>query len=387
MKRQFPRIERRALWGLAAALTTLGAACSPNNSVKSGAPVLFEMDILESGGITSIGPTTLNCVSADGGAPSDASVSTDAGTPADAGAAASVGVKDGGACDPTADVLCRQASDWCRCAGTDPANPTTGAWNCGPFSPTSSVIFVFDRVIDTTPLDPAGSTTTATLTATPMPSVALGTSTDYTPNGSTTGLVFGGTGFDGPRLTVSGTPELPAGAAVTITLDKNNVRAKDGHTSFVGMGFLADGSITFKTAPFSVAFTVPQAPPSDAGADAGPAPMLVAPDGTPVMATFNNPVCVVLASGACDTTTLATHVQVTAGGTPFAVDVTSTDGITLNIAPHMAAPADGGADAGAPATWPPSSTISVTIDGTTADLDGDTLVTAQTAPSFTTGAM
>lgn len=380
MKRQFPRIERPALWGLAAALTTLGAACTPNNSVKPGAPVLFEMDILENGGanITSIGPTTLDCVSADGGAPTDAGVSADASTPADAGA---VGVKDGGACDPTADLLCRQASNWCRCAGTDPANPATGSWNCGPFSVTSSVIFVFDRVIDTTPLDPTGSTNAATLTATPMPSVALGTSTDYTPNGSTTGLIFGGTGFDGPRLTVSGTPELPANATVTIALDKTNVRAKDGHTSFVGMGLLKDGSITFKTAAFTVAFTVPQGPPTDAAT-----PLPAAADRTPVLATFDNPVCVVGASGACDTTILATHVQVTANGVPFAVDVTSPDGITLNIVPHVTAPVDGGADAGAPPTWPPNSTISVTIDATTADLDGDTLGPVMPA-SFTTGAM
>ncbi|HMC95354.1 MAG TPA: hypothetical protein VKO16_11345, partial [Polyangia bacterium] len=82
MKRQFPRIERRTLLGLVAALTTLGAACSPNNNVKPGAPVLFEMDISENGGasITSIGPTTLNCVSSDAGAPTDASVPADAST-------------------------------------------------------------------------------------------------------------------------------------------------------------------------------------------------------------------------------------------------------------------------------------------------------------------
>jgi hypothetical protein len=46
MKRLFPQIERPVLIGLAAALASFGAACSPNQSVKPGAPVLTEIDIV-----------------------------------------------------------------------------------------------------------------------------------------------------------------------------------------------------------------------------------------------------------------------------------------------------------------------------------------------------
>lgn len=47
MKRPLPRIEHRVLLGLAATLAALGTACSPNNSVKPGAPVLTEITILD----------------------------------------------------------------------------------------------------------------------------------------------------------------------------------------------------------------------------------------------------------------------------------------------------------------------------------------------------
>jgi len=56
MNRPFPRLE---VLGLTAALALAGA-CTPNTSVKPGAPVLIELSIVENGGasITTVTPTT-----------------------------------------------------------------------------------------------------------------------------------------------------------------------------------------------------------------------------------------------------------------------------------------------------------------------------------------
>jgi hypothetical protein len=218
MKRQFARIERRGLLGFAVALATLGAACSPNNGVKPGAPVLTAIDIVEN----PYNPVTQNVTSIPANAPDcPTSAAIDDGGAGDGGAgdggagdggagdggADDAGAKDGatagttaaatgGMCDPAAVPICRQVSakNWCRCvanmppsppaaapnctdAGTpdagavvadasvdaasadaggksDAAAPLGGTWNCDPFAPTSVALFVFDRLLDTAPFDP-----------------------------------------------------------------------------------------------------------------------------------------------------------------------------------------------------------------------------------------
>ena len=53
--------------------------------------------------------------------------------------------------------LCRQASamNWCNCVpGRDDDTGVTGAWDCTPFTNVTAVIAVFDRLLDTAPLDP-----------------------------------------------------------------------------------------------------------------------------------------------------------------------------------------------------------------------------------------
>ncbi|HVT07601.1 MAG TPA: hypothetical protein VHO67_09090, partial [Polyangia bacterium] len=93
MKRPFRGFE---VLGLAAALAGAGA-CTPNNSVKPGAPVLIEVSIVEGGGatITSIPPSAPVCAA---------------------------GTVSGGACFTATDKTCFLTKNWCRC-GAAPAAP------------------------------------------------------------------------------------------------------------------------------------------------------------------------------------------------------------------------------------------------------------------------
>src|SRR3954471_1882564 len=95
MNRPFPRLE---VLGLTAALALAGA-CTPNTSVKPGAPVLIELSIVENGGasITTVKPETGLCP-----AP---------GT-------------EGAPCDPVADPVCQSTptATLCRCIA-NPAPP------------------------------------------------------------------------------------------------------------------------------------------------------------------------------------------------------------------------------------------------------------------------
>ena len=96
MNRPFPRLE---VLGLTAALAVAGA-CTPNTSVKSGAPVLIEMSVVES---SAAGPVVTTFTSSAVECPT--------------------GAATGGMCDPTAAATCRQtaASNWCQCVANPPA--------------------------------------------------------------------------------------------------------------------------------------------------------------------------------------------------------------------------------------------------------------------------
>lgn len=418
MKRQFARIERRALLGLAAALTTLGAACTPSHDVKPGAPVLTEIAIFDpsNGSVTHITPDTGEC-------------------PA--------GTVDSGGCDPTAAPLCFLASakNWCRCNQNPPppppvtpdasvdaaisldastardssvsldaasadagvssdgsAPPAAGSWSCAPFSPTSSPFFVFDRLLDTAPLDPGDAATgpanVATVDVAPAPPSTIAVSADYASNGAPNLIIFpllGDFRADGPSLLFSGKPALPAGFAITISLNPAKVTAKDGKSSFIGTAPMdggadagtpgaidfRNGTVTFTTALFSGSLTAPLAPAPDPGADGGADAGTpgVALKMTPATATFNNFV---------NLADLATHVSavaVSAAGTaPVALALTSTDGLTVSIAP---APTP--TPTSTPA-WPKGALITITIDATADDVVGDPLSAPIPSVTFTTSA-
>src|SRR5665213_3402386 len=409
MKRLFPRIERLALVGLAAALATFGAACSPNQSVKPGAPVLTEIDIVENPytgiqNVTSIPGNVTDCptgtVTDDGGA-------GDAGGVNGTAAAAT-----GGMCDPAVPI-CRQVSakNWCRCvANTPPAAPPAapsctdagtpdaaapvadaamdagsadagtgsdaaaalgGTWNCDPFAPNSVGLFVFDRLLDTAPLDPGdggGVPTVAMTMVAPMPPMPVAVTAHYSPTGSPNEIIFpllGDFRSSGPSLLFAGQPATPAAVTVTVTLDPTKVRAKDGKTAFTGTGFFAAGSLTYTTGAFVGSITAPPTTPlaADAGACAIP-PTTVTPDMTPATITFNNLV---------DPTAIAAHVTITATAVtgPIAFTASSADGLNVSIKPT--------------ANWPASSTITITVDATATDLDGDP-VGAVAPVQFTTSA-
>jgi hypothetical protein len=262
MKRLFPRAVPAALSLLGLlGFVSLNEGCSPNSSVKPGAPVLMALTIVENG-------------------------STNTSITADAIACATT-VKGGGGCFVAdnviegvtvdkADAICQTTtSDWCRCMG-DPTMSAMGTWDCDPFSPMSIVYATFDRLLDTTPLDPGDAAVQArddivALKATPSSPTPVTTSTSYTPMGDPTYFAFaGGPNLLGPSLTVQASPAMPAGTTVTLSLDKTKVLAKDGKTPFTGkMGsLLVDGVLKFNTAAFGVQIGIPTAPPPDASADA-----------------------------------------------------------------------------------------------------------------------
>ena len=194
MNRPFPRLE---VLGLTAALALAGA-CTPNTSVKPGAPVLTEMSVVES---SATGPVVTTFTSSAVECPT--------------------GAATGGMCDPAAPT-CRQtaASNWCHCVANGPAPmpactdagtpPTVGLLTPAPtpdasdasdrdlqlpisFRPNSMALFVFDRLLDTGPLDPGdagGVTTAATVTLTPTPAAPVVLSADYASNGSPNEVIF-----------------------------------------------------------------------------------------------------------------------------------------------------------------------------------------------------
>ncbi len=380
MKRQFPRIERRTLLGLVAALTTLGVACGPNNNVKPGAPVLTEVVVVDNGTPYKIKPDTQVC-------------------------SAEAGVMEGAACSPAKDKPCQQLSagadaapsngtNWCRCRDVTACElapvPAASTWNCGPFPVQTPVIAVFDRLLDTTPFGP-GDAAFISGVATVSPGAAT-VDAVYSPNGTPEyddagnyktlllpiyeHCVFGTYNGDGPSLSMVGDPQLPSGATVTIKLNPDNVRAKDGKTPFASTGILLDGMLTLQTVAFDASVAVPQPAAVDGGvADAGPPTTTVPPDATPVTITFTAPV---------DPAAIGAHITVTSNGVPLTVSTATADGGMT--------PGDVTVVAAGPtvtitptATWPASATIVVKVDQTATDLLGDKLPMDRSG-SFTTAA-
>ena len=335
MKRSFPPPAREALCALVGVLVC-SAACEPNQDVPPGAPVLKEFTIVM-GGTT---PTTVTAETPD--------------CPA--------GIVGTEACLPMGgDGLCRQASamNWCNCF-PDAADDTglTGAWDCAPFANVTAVIAVFDRLLDTAPLDPGDTAGVTDVVTTEggagAPVIML--VTDYSATGAADGLIFnlfgpffGNFRGNGPSLFSIPDPEFPSGTTITVSLQANKVRAKDGTTPFTGNGLLQGGQLVFTMAPFSATVSAP--------ADATMDPTFsiaftnfadTAGCGPPTADTMDvdPPLCVT-----------AAHITATANGAPVTIEVSSADGSTVSVAPA------GGA-------WPAGATIVVTLDATTTNLLG-----------------
>jgi hypothetical protein len=261
---------------------------------------------------------------------------------------------DGGAAQPP-DTLCRFANDqnWCNCV-PDATDGTLGTWSCEPFTNVMAVIAVFDRLLDTSPLDPgdaAGLMDVVTVDSTP-PTTVL---SDYSASGARDGLIFnlfgpaffGNFRVNGPSLFTAPQPEFPSGATVTVNLDANKVRAKDGTTPFKGDGLLQAGTLVFTMAPFAATIVEPAAPTMDM-----PMPSIAA---TVAFTNFTDP------SG---------HITVTANGTPVPVTIESADGgATFSVTPTSGA-------------WPSGATIVVTVDAATTNLIGQP-VAAAASKTFT----
>jgi hypothetical protein len=334
----------------------LGAAtCSPKNDVKPGAPILFMLSIVTPDGArTDVKPDTTDCPP---------------------------GISDGGDCDPSSVGVCRNAdtpdggapmTSICHCdakAMDDPSimpeDPnTTGSATCS-YDPRSTVIAVFDRLLDTTPFDPAGKKGLATLTSNSTVATGADVSGDYNPAGlPDAGLVFPlFFSIYGPSLTFSGNPALPAGAAVTLTLKGDQIRAKDGKTPFASAGGpLGAGAITFQTQGLAATITTPEMP-SDGDGGTLPVPPMM----QPVTVTFNNPV---------DPATV--KITATSNGTAIPTADLTVDASmapTFTVTPTTA--------------WPANATIVITVAGGATgatDVVGDPLAADATA-TFMTGAM
>jgi hypothetical protein len=320
------------------------AACSPDQGVKKGAPELIEFTIMQAGGTpTTVKSDTPECLS-------DVVTGTAClpmGHAAD--------VADGGTFDAEVppDALCRQTSamNWCTCTATDPdTDPSVGTWSCDALTNVVGVIAVFDRLLDTSPLDPgdaAGVTGLMTVEAAGAPAITI--SSDYSSSGNSNGLVFplfgpaffGNFRANGPSLFGAPDPEFPSGATVIVKLNGEQVRAKDGKTAFVGTGLLLGGTLAFTTAPFSASLSKPDA---------------MAMDPTAVTLAFNNM--------APDPTSHLTAM--TAANVPVMVAATSADGGST----YAVTPVGG--------TWPAGATITVTLDATTTNLLGQPIDMAQT---------
>lgn len=351
MKRSFPPPAREALCALVGVVLCGAAACEPNQDVPPGAPVLKEFTIV-SGGTT---PTTVTAATPDCPA---GIVGSEACLPM--GEMATMTPPDG---------LCRQASamNWCNCV-PDAADMTgaTGNWDCSPFTNVTAVIAVFDRLLDTTELDPGDAPgvtdVVTTMAGTGAPAITL--VTDYSATGSPNGLIFnlygpffGNFRANGPSLFSAPDPEFPSGTTVTVSLQADKVRAKDGTTPFTGEGLLQGGTLVFTMAPFSAVVVAAQ-PTVPATADAPEMPA------TPAMVAFTN----FAATAGCGPPTpdpmdqdpplceTAAHITATANGAPVAIDVASGDGSTMIVTPM------GGG------WWPAGATVVITVDAATTNL-------------------
>jgi hypothetical protein len=247
MKRLFPRAVPEAVIAL-----LLFGGCAPTSPVKPGAPVL----------------TMLTIVSPTGGGnpPTRFDVTPDT-------TLCPTGYAENATCDTGTAVCELGANVVCHCDVVDMCAPTVGQLHC-TYSPLSMVIATFDRLLDTTPFEPGTTTSVATLSAMPAPPMPASLSADYTSTGSPTGLIFTnfaalvcGSGpcpyanIVGPTIGLAGSPGIPSGATVTVALDAATVLAKDQKTPFTGTGLLANGTLAFKSAPFTASITPPAPPP------------------------------------------------------------------------------------------------------------------------------
>lgn len=396
MKR-FPRAVPGAL-ALMGFLIVSSEGCSPDQSVKPGAPVLTQFTIAEYRP-DSTSATNITADSADCKAdlePGGVCRLLKERVPSDAGAA------DGGTLAKADPACLRAAADWCRCEG-DPSTSELGVWNCDPFAPTSIVIATFDRLLDTAPFEAEGgvpSDEIATVSASPAPATPLSTLTDYSSTGTAVSIVFSLYGqnwgyvttgtpegnyyrFSGPSIQVGSAPALPSGSTITVDLNKMNVRAKDGKTPFTGNSLLLkDGSFQFKTAAFSATITHPvgdklPAPDPDAGTDAAvsdagatdggvadaaaPPPL---PTTGPVPADMNMSPVTITFNNVVDVDTIAAHITVTESGLPFTGYTVDTSGApTITLTPKT--------------VWAAGKAYTVTLDANTADAAGAKLPMAQ----------
>jgi hypothetical protein len=246
MKRLFPRVVSEALAGITIGAIVTSAACDPKSGVQPGAPVLTTLTIVE---------------------PSGTKTNIDAMT-----AACDPAITNGGDCDPTATPVCQLASKtFCHCDAKmmdDPSilpeSPVSMGLATCTYDTASTVIAVFDRLLDTGPLAPtsdAGTLPTNVVQVMVTPTSTVTVTADYAATGID-GLIYPAVfGYPtGPNITFAADPAFPGGSDITLTLLPDKIRAKDHKTPFTGMGLLNAGVLTFSTAQ--------AAPPDDAGTDA-----------------------------------------------------------------------------------------------------------------------
>jgi hypothetical protein len=266
--------------------------------------------------------------------------------------------------------------------------------------PRVRLLAVFDRILDGPAIElvsdggVSGRPGVATISATPMSPTA---DVVYFPNGAKESLIYPLLGVPlGPSLTINPNPTLPAGATITVTLDKTKVRSKAGEP-FTGEGPLKDGVLTFQTDPLAAAFAIPERP--DPGTDAGTDDDAAIDAGLPVADVDADLDALLAEAGAPaddggapepptgpSPTTADAHVNVSFNNlmaeTTAAMITVSRNGTALPAAEYTVTPdmMDPTVFVVAPATtWTAGATFTVTVAAEAADVMGSTLGSAASA--------
>lgn len=239
--------------------------------------------------------------------------------------------------------------------------------------PLSSVLAVFDRLLDPTPLE------TVNDGGVPLPNAGVASfqwanlsasaPATYLPHGDVKvmPILYPPTYGQGPSLHINPAMPpgmgLPSGTAVTLALDATKIRSHDKTTPFVPAPGVST-TLTFTTESLAVAFGLPDA---EMLADAGVPPAVpVVPADFALPITFNNLI-------APESAGLVT-VAVTQNGAPVAEFTAQVEDAETGNGFVVSGPPMGG--------WPPGADVTVTVAGTITDRFGNALGEAASV-SFT----
>ncbi|HEY0713585.1 MAG TPA: hypothetical protein VGF45_12980, partial [Polyangia bacterium] len=219
--------------------------------------------------------------------------------------------------------------------------------------PRSHVVALFDRLLDGSRLESvtdagtSGKPGVVALAATggaAQPQASL----VYVPNGDTKfRLLFA----PGPQLVVTPVPTLPAGASISLTLDKTQLVSKRGEGPCTTAPGVPD-VLTFTTAPFAAVIEPGPPPPMSMPAPGSPLPLAA---NAPLTIVFNNLPEAAIADRIVVTVTDSAGQTLVDGAAPAVPS--EMDPATLLVLPKTGA-------------WPAGARVAVTVNATAKDALG-----------------